>query len=610
MRQALWLQILAAVLLLSEAVPSAAQNLSSTQYQFMEAARKGNVQKARDLMELANLKPNDFAGQPFVKWMFTEGDGGLNAMTDEAFLYVFKELKQPFDIKKGRDGDYTIFSMFCVNTGAGTYNQKQTIGGLHRTQNRINYALNNGGSPKHVQGVGWASRRWQPLPRCVEEYFRWRHDPQARSTMLAIIDTLIKAGADPQYDRPLEKAADKYDEQLFQALVDNGARIDHVFPVSHETDSTCGKHGLPPNTIIAKIPNPRDQDIALARPFLEAVIDAGGDIMEKQNFVRYWSGKCERQHVTLVERALAFGQTAYAKMVLELAKERPVKQRELPKTLPLSTAAPSSAPLSGSRVVTSSFNVREQPALDGALMSTLGPNTVFEIEDATADGQWTRINAVPIVRGWANTAVIRKSSVPNAPTETSSTAKPEPPASNNPDTPAMRRTMLFLVTGIDAPPYRVVEEFHNAHGDHIKTQTHTYEPTFETPCIVKLRYTSAAKKYTPSVGRDFDNFTSLRRFDFTKMTRIAARYTEQPEEGLWWAFAGGPSNPRLRKPRFVTLIDFFGADASCSLKDDGTNSNCSKAEQSNGNFPFPDPSKKPNHYEQAFAAIKAVCARQ
>jgi len=279
---------------------------------------------------------------------------------------------------------------------------------------------------------------------------------------------------------------------------------------------------------------------------------------------------------------------------------------------PAATAAPAEAPR-GSRITTAGINVREQPSLNGPLMGTLGAGSVFDIEEASPDGQWSRINSPPVFRGWANNAVILKSSTPNGPAPSPAASAPATTASlapAKPDAAELKRKMLFLVTGIDAPPYQVVEEFHNAHGNHIKTHTHTYEPTFEAPCIVKLRYTSAAKKHTPSVGMDFDNFTSLRRFDFTKMTRITARYTEQPEEGLWWAFAGGPSNPRLRKPRFVTLIDFFGADASCSLKDDGTPSNCSKAEQSNGNFPFPDPSKRPKHYEQAFAAIKAVCAKQ
>jgi hypothetical protein len=392
------------------ASPASAERLSSSQFQFMEAARKGEIQKARDIMELAKLDPNDFNGQPFVKWMFFDGGGQLNAMTDAAFDYVFKELKQPFNIPAGSNGSYPVFAFFCINMGAGTYSQLENVAGLQRTQARINWALANGANAKHIK-TGWEHWRRQPLPRCVEEYFSWRHNPQARSIMLAIMDTMIKAGADPNYDRPLEKAAEKFDVQLFQMLVDNGARADHAFPVSHEADSSCGKHGLPPNTIIAKLPTPTDKDIPLAKTFLEALQEAGIDIMEKQNFVRFWAGRCERQQLTLVDRAVAFGNTGYAKMVMGLAKARPASAS------PEATSA--SAPLTtgslpgGSRIVTSSFNVREQPALDGALLSMLGPNTVFEVEETSPDGQWTRINAVPIVRGWANTAVILRSSTPN-----------------------------------------------------------------------------------------------------------------------------------------------------------------------------------------------------
>ena len=401
------------LLLVSLSLPTAAsQRLSNTQYQFLEAVRKGQVQKARDLLELANLNPNNFDGQPFVRWLF-EGDGQLNAMTDEAFDFTFKELKQPFNGPNGRGGHATTFALFCTNTGAGSYSQQPSIGGLQRTQRRITFAIGQGANAKHVPGLTWAYRQYQPLPRCVDEYFSWRHNPQARSILLAVIDTLLKAGADPQYDLPIARAAEKYDLQLLEALIDNGARTDHIFPVTHDVDTTCNRHGLPPNSIMAAIPNPRDQDIALARPFLEALQEVGVDIMEKQNFVRFSAMKCPRQHVTLVERALAFGNTAYAKMVLDLSKKRP--QSAAVATPPLASPVTTGSIPTGSRVVTSSSHVRQKPALDGELLSTLGPNAVFEIEEASADGQWTRINAPPVVRGWANTAVILRSSTSNTP---------------------------------------------------------------------------------------------------------------------------------------------------------------------------------------------------
>lgn len=275
-----------------------------------------------------------------------------------------------------------------------------------------------------------------------------------------------------------------------------------------------------------------------------------------------------------------------------------------PSTSPPTTRATES--LAGSsRITTAGINVREEPSLAGTLLGTLGTNSVFDIEESSPDGQWSRINAPPVLRGWANTAVILRSSTPNGattgvPATTAALRAPKP------DSEGLKQKMLFLVTGLDGPPYRDVEEYHNALGTHIKTVTHTYEPTFESPCVVKFKYTNNTKDHTANKSA-LGNSTSLRRFDFSKMTRISARYTEQPEEGLWWAFAGGPSNPRMRKPRFVTLVDYFGADASCLLKDDGTPSHCSKDEQSNGNFPYPNPAKRPKHFQDAFNAVKAAC---
>ena len=595
---------LAALLFTIALVSPAASSprLSNTQYQFLEAVRKGQVQKARDLIELANLNPMNFDGQPFIRWAF-QGDGQLNAMTDETFDYVFKELKQPFNTPQNDSGVYSTFAMFCANTGAGTYDTLANVTGLQRTQNRINFALANGASPRHLPNLTWAHRSKQPLPRCVGEYFSWRHNPQARSIMLAIIDTLIKEGADPNYDWPLAAAAEKYDTQLFQALVDNGARPDHVFPVSHDID-TCRNHGLPPNTIIAKLPHPRDQDVQLAKPFLEALQDAGVDIMEKQNHVRF-SVKCRREHVTLVERALATGQTAYAKMVLDLAKSRSVANVP-PTHTPTATPNPAALPR-GSRIVTSSFNVRERPALDGALMSTLGANAVFDVEDASPDGQWTRINVPPIVRGWANTAVIARSSVPNepvsgAPPITASLAAPKP------DAATLQQKMLFLVTALDGPPYREVEKFFNAHGVHVRTTATVYEATFTEPCVLQLRTIPKTEHHTQTPQPiDIGNTPYTRLFDFRKMVRVNAEYTDSPDEGIMYGFAGGASNPRLRKPRKINYLTYFGDGSACSVKSDGTVHSCNTDGKPGGHAALPNPAKRPRDFEGAFKIVKSSC---
>lgn len=601
--------VAAAALLLTGINPADARNLSKPQGQFLNAITNGEIQKARDLKELANLDPNDFDGHPFVKWLFFDGAGQLNAMSDEAFDYVFKDLKQPFNIETGDNGSYPVFAFFCINTGAETYNQLGNITGLLRTQERINYAIANGASAAHIK-TGWEHRRRQPLPRCVEEYFRWRHNPQSQSIMLAIIDTLIKAGADPNYDWPLASAAEKYDVQLFQALVDNGARADHVFPIAHDS-SPCSKQGSPPNTIIAKLPNPRDKDIPQAHAFLTAVQDSGIDIMEKQRFLP-GARNCTAEHSTLVERALAAGQTAYAKMVLDIAKAKsiapasPDQHGSLPP--PASPPPATEKPAPGtSRVVTRGFNVREQPHITATLLSELGANAVFDILGATPDGQWTRIEAPTIVAGWANTAVILKSSIPNEPAAsppatTASLAEPKlEPAT-------LQRLMMLLITGLDGPVYTDVEKIINPHGVHVTTITTRYEPSWQNSCVLKLLAIPKTVSHTNTPNfADIGNTPYTRVYDFRKMTSINADYTDSPDEGMMYGFAGGASNPRLRKPRKVNYLTYTGDGSVCSVKADGTIHSCTSGGKPGGHAALANPVKRPKDYQNAFTVVKSVC---
>lgn len=255
----------------------------------------------------------------------------------------------------------------------------------------------------------------------------------------------------------------------------------------------------------------------------------------------------------------------------------------------------------GQREAVDIANVRAEPSTQSAILTKIAPGDRLTVQKQTDDAQWSYVVTPDDAAGWINTPVLlRTTRALGAPNTTAAL----PSSHLQPDD--LKQKIMFLITGLESPPYTEQEEFHNALGTHIKTVTHTFEPTFEAPCVVTYKYTNITKDHT--ADKSFlGNYTSLRRFDFTKMTRITASYTEQPEEGLWWAFAGGPSNPRLPKPRFVTLVDYFGDDASCSLKDDGTNGNCSKASQSNGNFPYPSPSKRPKHFLDTFKAVKAAC---
>lgn len=91
----------------------------------------------------------------------------------------------------------------------------------------------------------------------------------------------------------------------------------------------------------------------------------------------------------------------------------PSEQKPTAQTLPAPRASATAEQPSGSRIATAGINVRQKPSIDAGLIGTLGANMVFNIEETSADGLWSRIDAPPIIRGWANNAVISKSSTPN-----------------------------------------------------------------------------------------------------------------------------------------------------------------------------------------------------
>lgn len=297
------------------------------------------------------------------------------------------------------------------------------------------------------------------------------------------------------------------------------------------------------------------------------------------------------------------GQTTAWELVIFDGQGREVRRFESAPT-PQAVRAPDSGALSQgqSRIVTSSFNVRQQPDLNGTLISTLGPNAVFKILQASDDGQWMLVDAAPVVKGWANTAVLQRSSRPNAP-EASATASLQAPKPLSGE--ALHQKMLFLMTGLDKGPYTFDEEFHNAHGTHTQTTRHTYEPSFDGPCVLKFKYTSKVTEHVSGSGLGNYSITSV--VDFRNMTKIEVRYTEEPTEGMMWAFAGGPSNPHLRKPRFVNIVRYFGDKALCTDYGRGKEPDCTTADSSGPHYPLPNPSKRPKHYQDAFKAVKEAC---
>ncbi|HEX2842124.1 hypothetical protein [Hyphomicrobium sp.] len=403
-------------------------NLTQLHYQYFAAIHQGNITKARELASLGNIDPDNVGGSPLVANLFNSG-GKLPAsvayLSDEAFDYVFKELKQPFNAKMEPGGDQTVFSAMCLAFSRSNMFQPVNFDDVYSTIKRIKFAFSQGADPHPLSGIPDHMRKNQPFPACVREYLRYRHIPQVAGAILSVLNDYLEKGVDPDYQQPIALAAENLDAELFGLLAIHKANFGRVFQVRGNIPHACNRgRGLTSitselpqrDTLLGLLPTPKDSEMGPARDFLIAYIEAGGSITEKQNRFGLNGNRCEHTTSTLFEKAVSNGQVNYAKMVQELEK-----QRVLHKALPFAAANPPSPqapsppaqPLYGSRVTTAEINVRDQPAITGNLMSTLGPNIAFDIEETSPDGAWSRINAEPIVRGWANNGVIRKSSTSN-----------------------------------------------------------------------------------------------------------------------------------------------------------------------------------------------------
>lgn len=262
------------------------------------------------------------------------------------------------------------------------------------------------------------------------------------------------------------------------------------------------------------------------------------------------------------------------------------------------SAAPES--VLGQRAVIDTANVRAEPSTQSTILTRLSPGDHVTVEKQTADRQWSYVIVPDDAVGWVNTPVLLRTTRPIG-TPVTTAALSTPKLSGD----ALQQKMLFLATGLDAAPYKEIEEFHNAHGNHIKTVTHTYEPSFEDTCKLSLRYTSATKEYGAPSG--LGNYTVTRSYDFSKLDRIQAQYTEHPEEGIWWHFAGGPTNARLRKPRFITLVEYYGDGFECATYENSPKPNCTTGAKARVNYTFANAAKRPKHFQDAVKAVKAAC---
>lgn len=401
--------------------------LSSLHYQYFNAIHAGDIQKARDLVRLGNIDPNDIGGYPLVASLFSSGTklpGSVAYLSDPAFDYVFKELKQSFNTPLRPDGARTVFSAMC-----STFMRREVLpvlmDDIYGTIRRIKFAFDQGADPKPLPNIPDHMRKHQPLPVCIDAYLRYRNNYQFAGAIRSLLNDYIEKGADPNYEQPLALAAENLDAELFGLLATHNANFGRIYRVrglpaacSRGTSLTSitTENTTDLDTLLGRLPSPKDANTALAHEFLVAYIEAGGDIDEPQHQFRSNGGtRCEHTMQTHFERAVHAGQVTYASMVQklqQLPKVSKPQQVAASQPEPAASITPPKLP-PGPRITTSNINVRQTPSITGTLTNTLGPHIAFHIEQVSADGHWSLINAAPVARGWANTIVLGKSSVPN-----------------------------------------------------------------------------------------------------------------------------------------------------------------------------------------------------
>lgn len=292
--------------------------LSPLHYQYFNAIHSGKIANAREFARLGNIDPNNVGGAPLVASLFTTG-GKLPAsvafLSDEAFDYVFKELKQPFNALMLPSGNQTVFSGMCLAFSRNGPFQPVNIEHVYTAVRRIKFAFAEGADPQPLRNIPDHMRKDQPFPSCVTNYLRYRNIPQAAGAIRSILNDYLEKGVDPNYEQPISAAAENLDAELFALLAQHNANFGRVFRVYGNVPAACSRgSGLTSitkenttdlNTLLGRLPSPKDADTARAHDFLAAYVEAGGDINEKQHKFTTPNGvRCEHSMYTHFERAL------------------------------------------------------------------------------------------------------------------------------------------------------------------------------------------------------------------------------------------------------------------------------------------------------------------
>jgi len=394
------------------------------EYQYIEAIRAGDVDKARGLAKLANIDPHNVGGQPVITWV-PRAPIGLLFLPPKSYDYLVGELGQSLDAPLWRE-QRTLFSTMCGflahrDHANGEFAEQDVWSRAIRT---IEAAIASG-----VKTTAWPNAKphmgsRQPFPECLAAYVRYQRHPTRRFEMLRVLGQLLDKGANVNERYwadgggviyPVFRAAATYDVELLKFLVDRGAILEFK---GGDPRSTCPIGPNVINPLVRFVPNPLDADTERAKSFLTGLLQLGGDIRTAGTYRHYSAGDCHTAVKTLKERALDYGQLRYAQMVQDLEERASqiIRRRNVGRGQPPvyhdpkdgARTASAGAALSGSRMLTRSINLRGGAGLDGVIVGKMEAGTLVSVE--RMDGDWAFVTLRDGKRGWMHGETLQSGS--------------------------------------------------------------------------------------------------------------------------------------------------------------------------------------------------------